>query len=91
MLRDLLTLILTYKKWLLVLNTPEYVVSENIKLKIGYHRPPSTRSFPDLGKIILKVILDQIKIIANKTEIAFSPYPRESKTFVYIQNRQVKS
>jgi hypothetical protein len=27
----------------------------------------------------------------NKTEIAFSPYPRESKTFIYIQNRQVKS
>jgi hypothetical protein len=25
----------------------------------------------------------------NKTEIAFSPYPRESKTFIYIQNRQV--
>jgi hypothetical protein len=34
--------------------------------------------------MILKKILKMIlKKILNKTEIAFSPYPRESKTFIY--------
>jgi hypothetical protein len=35
MLRDLLTQIAFNKKWLLILDTPKYVDSENIKLKIG--------------------------------------------------------
>jgi hypothetical protein len=33
--RDLLTQIAWNKKWLLILETPEHVDSENIKLKIG--------------------------------------------------------
>jgi hypothetical protein len=36
-----------------------------------------------------KTVLAGLRL--NKTEIAFSPYPRESKTLIYIQNRQVKS
>jgi hypothetical protein len=35
MLRDLLTKIAWNKKWFLILDTPEHVDSENIKLKIG--------------------------------------------------------
>jgi hypothetical protein len=38
MLRDLLTQKCLHKKRLLILDVPEYVDSENIKLKIG-HRP----------------------------------------------------
>jgi hypothetical protein len=35
MLRDLLTQIAWNKKWLLILDTPEPVDSENIRFKIG--------------------------------------------------------
>jgi hypothetical protein len=35
MLRDELTQIAWNKKWLLILDTPEHVDSENIKFKIG--------------------------------------------------------
>jgi hypothetical protein len=36
MLRDLYTQKCSHKKWLLILDTPEHVDSENIKLKISY-------------------------------------------------------